>query len=392
MDHWPYGYETGRIARAIASGRGFSDPFFAQTGPTAWMGPIYPYILAGVFKVFGIYTAASAIVILSLNSLFSALTCVPVFFLARESFGDRMGIVSAWAWAIFPYAVFFSADWIWETCLTTLLLSVLFVFTIYLARAPRLAVWIGFGVTWGVAALSSPAVLSLLPFLGGWVCYRLHQHGEKWFRPATVAAIFFFLSLVPWGLRNYRTFHKFIFVRDNFWLEIWVGNHGDTSMFATAHPSTSTEEADEYGRVGELAYMAEKRRGVLAFIEEHPGWVALMSFRRFIFNWTCFWSLPEGRVVEEFDPDEPFDPANIIFCTALTVLSLVGLRRAFLEHADTRWLYAFALVFFPLLYYLSKTHIRYRHPIDPELVILAVYALATWRRGSARGRPAALGK
>ena len=41
-DHWPFGYETGRIARAISTGRGFSDPATVGGGPTAWMTPLYP--------------------------------------------------------------------------------------------------------------------------------------------------------------------------------------------------------------------------------------------------------------------------------------------------------------------------------------------------------------
>ena len=34
-DHWHFGYETGRIARSIVQGHGFSSPLFADTGPTA---------------------------------------------------------------------------------------------------------------------------------------------------------------------------------------------------------------------------------------------------------------------------------------------------------------------------------------------------------------------
>jgi len=52
-DHWPFGYEAGRIARSIVQGRGFGSPLFAETGPTAWMHPAYPYIRAGIFKVAG---------------------------------------------------------------------------------------------------------------------------------------------------------------------------------------------------------------------------------------------------------------------------------------------------------------------------------------------------
>src|SRR5262249_25949460 len=60
LDHFGFGWETGRIARAIADGQGFSNPFHGITGPTAWIAPAYPYFLAGVFKIFGVYSDASA--------------------------------------------------------------------------------------------------------------------------------------------------------------------------------------------------------------------------------------------------------------------------------------------------------------------------------------------
>src|SRR5208283_4896298 len=59
-DHWHFGYEAGRIARSIVQGRGFGSPLFEDTGPTAWMTPVYPYLVAGVFKLFGTYTKLSA--------------------------------------------------------------------------------------------------------------------------------------------------------------------------------------------------------------------------------------------------------------------------------------------------------------------------------------------
>ena len=62
-DHWQFGYETGRIARSIAEGKGFSSPLFEDTGPTAWITPVYPYLVAGIFKIFGVYTKTSALVL-----------------------------------------------------------------------------------------------------------------------------------------------------------------------------------------------------------------------------------------------------------------------------------------------------------------------------------------
>jgi len=77
QDHLAFGWETGRVARSIATGEGFSSPYSEPTGTTALIPPVYPYIVAGVFKLFGIYTASSALVLLTLNNLFSSFTCLP---------------------------------------------------------------------------------------------------------------------------------------------------------------------------------------------------------------------------------------------------------------------------------------------------------------------------
>src|SRR6266496_3936796 len=69
-DHFQFGWEMGRLARSIATGNGFSSPTDLPTGPSAWAPPVYPYILSGVFKLFGIYSQLSAWVILTFNSIF----------------------------------------------------------------------------------------------------------------------------------------------------------------------------------------------------------------------------------------------------------------------------------------------------------------------------------
>src|SRR6266480_3808076 len=78
-DHFQYGWEMGRIARSIATGQGFSSPTDMPTGPSAWAPPVHPYILGGVFKLFGVYSFLSAWVILVFNSVFSSLTCLTLY-------------------------------------------------------------------------------------------------------------------------------------------------------------------------------------------------------------------------------------------------------------------------------------------------------------------------
>src|ERR1700721_3181922 len=93
-DHFAFGWEMGRVARSIAQGQGFSSPYGGNTGPTAWEPPLYPYLMGGVFKVFGIYTRASAWVLLTVNSFFATLTCIPIFLIARRTFGERIAMWS----------------------------------------------------------------------------------------------------------------------------------------------------------------------------------------------------------------------------------------------------------------------------------------------------------
>ena len=45
LAHVPFENETGSIAQAIATGQGFSNPFARNTGPTAWLTPVYPWLV-----------------------------------------------------------------------------------------------------------------------------------------------------------------------------------------------------------------------------------------------------------------------------------------------------------------------------------------------------------
>jgi 4-amino-4-deoxy-L-arabinose transferase-like glycosyltransferase len=370
-DHWNFAFETGRIARSIVQGQGFGNPLFTNTGPTAFMTPVYPYIVAGVFEIFGVYSKASALVMLSLSSLFSALTCIPIFLIAQRNFNRRVALWSGWAWAFFPYAIYFPVERIWATWLSTLLLSLLFLITLHLERSVRLSAWVGFGLLWGFAALNEPVVLSVLPALAGWACYRLHQQGRRWKVPASAAALALLVVVAPWFVRNYRLCHQFVPFRDTVGLELVIGNNGETFHWRPlmAGPWHNEAEWKEFQQLGELGYMAKKKEQALDFIGSHPAWFAWMSVRRFAYLWTGFWS---------FDPrylaQEPWDPPNIVFCTAVTVLAMLGLRRAFQDHPATAILYALVLFFFPLVYYVTHPEVYYRRQIDPMIVILAMYA------------------
>lgn len=372
LEHWAF----GRIGRSIAMGHGFGNPL-ADSGPSALLPPVYPYILAAVFKVFGVYTKASIIAALVLNGVFSALTCVPVFFLATKSFGDRAGKWAGWGWALSPYGIYYGGDWAWSTCLVTLLLCCLFLWAWDLEDSENLWSWAGFGLLSGLAALTEPSVLSVLPLLGLWTCYRRFRGRRRWVLRAFATALVVCLVLLPWGIRNYRLFHRIIPMRSGLGLELYIGNNGYSTHWVNRdlHPNHNAAEQGEYEQVGEIAYMEHKRVQAVDYIRAHPGWFAWMTMRRFVYLWTGYWSFDRAYLAME-----PLDPPNIFVCTSLTLLALSGLWRCFRQNRDLAVRYAIVLAFYPLVYCITHPETYYTRPLDPFVDVLAAFAVVSWFR------------
>jgi 4-amino-4-deoxy-L-arabinose transferase-like glycosyltransferase len=375
-DHWKFGFELGMIAQSIVTGHGFANPYSVQTGPTAMITPVFPYLFAGIFAIFGIKTKAAALVILWLNSLFSALTCLPIFLMAKKTFGIRVASCAAWIWVFYPYAVYFSADSMWYHSFLCLLFTLVLLVALQMESGARIGTWAVFGVLVGLAALTTPVALGVLPFVLGWICYRLQKRARNWTVPLVVAIVALFATISPWLIRNYRTFNKPVFLKDNFWMEVCVGNVGNALHWWNGFvlPVRSAAEGAEFQRVGELAYMHEKRAQALSFIETHPGIYVLRCIRRVVFMWTGFWSFQP-----EYLREEPLDPVNIFVCTLVTLLALVGLRKAFREQPEVAVFYALVLGTFPIVFYLTHPELSFRQPIDPEIVILVSYAALSRR-------------
>jgi hypothetical protein len=383
-DHWRFGYEAGRLARSIATGKGFASPLYEDTGPSAWMTPAYPYIVAGFFRVFGVYTKAAALALLSFNALVSALTCIPVFFIAKRSFGEQVAKWSAWTWAFFPYGIYFPAERIWETWLATLLLCLLFQIVFKLEETDRLSAWIGTGLLWGLAGLTSAVVLTVAPFLHAWVDYRRHLKGKNWLGPTIVCTLAGAAICSPWFLRNYAVFHRFIPFRDNTGIVLRLGTKGRSDYWGPYElgPWHNSAEWQEFKDRGEIRYMDHKVEEAVAFIKSNPSWYAWTSFRRMVFIWTGYWSLEP-----EYLQQEEMDPYNIPVCTSLTLLAFLGLYRAFRRRNPRMLPYLITIIVFPAMYYFTSPEFYYRRPIDPILVVLAVYAVAsrrTWLKSPLR--------
>lgn len=396
-DHFEFGWEMGRIARSIAQGHGFSSPYDGNTGPTAWEPPLYPYLMAGVFKVFGVYSQASAWALLTINSVFATVTCIPIFLIAHRTFGERVATWSAYAWALNPYVWYWSIHWLWDTTFTPLILACVFLLALVLQdagagadafvrpamrseriRDGSLARWTLFGGVYAVGALANPTMLAFLPFCGLWIWRQRYRRGLPSLGGVVLSSITFFLVLSPWVVRNYEVFGRFVFLRDDFGLQFRLGNgpFADGMLMAYLQPNLNRIELERFQRMGELAYGEACKRQAFDWIRNHPSRFVVVSLKRFFYYW--------NGVPRATGSLSPVDFRTSAFL-ATSVLAIWGAILALRQKRPAAWLFAGLILFYPAAYYFVFPHARYRHPIEPELTILVVFLLSqvTWHRSRA---------
>jgi hypothetical protein len=365
-DKYSMGFETGGIARSIASGHGFGSPFRTLSGPSAWLAPLYPYFVAGVFKTFGIYSETSAFAIFVINSIFSALTCVPIFLIGRRMFGAKVGRMSAWAWALAPPAMFWATHWVWETAVSAFLLTWLIWETIKLAERESIYPWLRLGALWGVVALTNPSLLSFLPMSLGYPLWLRQRAGKEWATRGIVFGLLLMNIITPWLIRNAIVFHYPIFIRPNLWAEVSFGNvaGADGTWFARVHPSMNTRESAAYDLMGEVQYVQWKKLQVMQFIRANPKIFLSLCVRRFYLFWSGY-----------SEPNQPLRWLWAAGWSLFTVLAFAGLGQAFRRSVAGAAILAWVLLVYPIAYYVTFAFARYKHPIEPLMTLLAVYAV-----------------
>jgi 4-amino-4-deoxy-L-arabinose transferase-like glycosyltransferase len=367
-ENFSFGWEMGRIAASIASGHGFASPFHDPSGPTAWEPPLTPFLIAVVFKILGIYSQASAFAMLTLNSLWSALTCVPIFRIARRCFDEKVAVGAAWTWALLPYVIYWDIKWVWETSLSALLVATIFWLAISLEDEDGIKAWACFGALWGIAALNSPSLLSFLPASGLYAWYRRSKSGKQSLAVVALASMVFVALIAPWLIRNDRLFGRPAFLRTNFGAELRMGNgpFADGTWQDYLHPTHNRDEFRKYVQLGELAYVRQRKDEAVQWISGNPGRFAVISVRRFLYYW---YGVPKAVIPAWLGPVK-----NSLFA-ASSLLTLFGLVLVLRQRRHHAWLFLWLLLLYPAIYYIVFPHPRYRHPIEPEITILAVFVI-----------------
>ncbi len=374
--HWAYGYEIGRIAASLAEGHGFAWPAWSTEyppGPTAWMAPVYPILVAGAFKLFGVYSESAAVALFVLQSILSAAGCAVLYLLGKRLYDARVGLLAALFLALYPPSIHFAVQKIWSTSLFVLLvLALMWVLLDGVDRAnwrwgARLGAVVGFTV------LVDPVVVGVVPFAFLWLYLRRRDYGRLT-RSLAVAVVTSLLVITPWLVRNYIVFGRFVFVKSNFAHELYIGNAMPPPD--APHRAERVEEIErEHARLRRMnegtANQAFLKLAIRSITSDPR-----LFLRRVGLRFARFWTF--GTVSHGLGK-------VVVFLLFLPLVALAAL--GYLTTRDRRQvslLLTFVLAF-PIPYYLTvASHYRYRYPLDPLLMILAAHGLlVAWGRARA---------
>ena len=277
---WFFGQTTelGMLAESLRTGHGLSSPFGGNTGPSAFLSPGYPMIVAAVFAIFGPYSGAAEATMMSLQVIFGTATVFVLMLFTRRIFSAKAATIAGVICALCPPALFLPTLF-WETSLSVLLATSLFALSHQCADKPTTGRWCWLGMLATASLLVNPSLLPIIVCCFAWTAYQMRSHSLV--APATGILLCLLLSL-PWAVRNSRQLHAFIPLRSNLGYELWQGNRAGSDGFflADLHPNVNAVEFLRYETLGEVGYMHEKLVMAKAQIAANPRWFVSLSAKR----------------------------------------------------------------------------------------------------------------
>lgn len=394
------GAEMWKLAKNIVNQGSFANPFGTlATGPTAVNPPLYPFILAGMIKVFRvpafIYVASVLCTIIANAFTAALLPRVSMIF-----FGDSIpGVFAALLWLGAMQSI---PGWDTNLTVTGILLFCIFAAPGALLERNAMSKAAVGGMIAGLLFLLNPSsLLIVVPWIG-FLLLRSDPNRLRAIKRSVLILGLLAAFGTGWAIRNYFELGAFV-VRTNLGMTLYASNNDcaqsslirdeQNNCYQTHHPNASVAEAEELGRLGEIQYDRKRTADTKAWIRSHGAQFAHLTLTRI----KEFW-LPATENI----------PANIKFANAfsiphyaqiwthqqnriarvmwlITALSLPGLiLMAKRREAVTLYILAVSAIY-PLMYYVVVSDMRYRYPVLWLSLLPAGYLLREFAEGRVFG-------
>ena len=356
--HWSYLYTIFLVVLYAVLG---PSPLLARILQSVLVGILFPWLLYRLtFRLFAPQARGEGM-----------FTYSPT--VARA---QHIALLVALIGAVYIYFFYYTASLITEGFYIT---GILWTFDTAVAITQSTTVtnklWLRFGLALGVTILLRQLFLLFMPFLLLWLWWAKRPRLTSFILPlALVAAL-----ILPWTVRNYLAFDRFVPLNTNSGFAFFWGNHPVYgTQFIPILPSGAyyrmiPEELQAQG-LNEAEMDSALLGEALKIIVADPGRYVLLSLSRFP-SYFMFWPSGDSELVSNVSRVASFG----LFLPFMLYGLYLALRQRFASWRD--WLASpFTLLYLFILVYtgihmLTWTLIRYRIPVDVMLVIFAGYGL-----------------
>jgi tetratricopeptide (TPR) repeat protein len=347
-----------------------------------WMGPLFPHLLALVYKLFGVGSAVALLLQLAL----SLVNVYLVYLLGRRLTGSEgIAILATALYSVYGAPVFYAGQLLIATVGTTMYLWA-GLRLITAAEKPSPGNVLKLGLVVGLAGLARGNMLLLL-LPAAWLVWRACDGGPA--RRAGLVALLWstaLLMLLPVTARNLIMADDFVLLTSNGGVNLYIGQNAEyKGIFAPVidepeaefDPSMESTLERELGRdlkgseVSRIL-MGRAWRLFRDNLAEMP-----LHYLRKIYR---FWNGYELPQIVSYDYWRTQFPAFKPLFLPYTILSALGLAGLLALPRDQRWV-MLALVgayFLSLLPFFPTS--RYRMPLAPLLAVCAAaYLVILWQ-------------
>jgi Tfp pilus assembly protein PilF len=375
------------------------------TDPSAFYGlPLYPYLLALIYTISGYNPFVPAL----LQALLEAGTAVLIYQIALRVFpviqpgagvrstsaGRRfvatnsrelLAALPALAWGFFVPAQAYSV-----VLMPTAWLVFVFWFIVWrLVRnsaAPSIRECLVLGLLVGVSAMGVATILFLVPLVLA-ALFLKPKIDNHWPRPILAAALLFVgiaAGTSPCWIHNYFIARDPVFLSAHSGINFWIGNNPDANGYPRFPPGlragqaamlqdsiTAAESAAGHPllRAEVSAYWSARAKSYIA--HDFGGWLRLLLLK--LRNLCSAFQYDDLSIVNILREQKIILPG--IYFGLVAALSLPGMFFAWRLAPRSRWIIAAIFLHSAALLSVFITE-RYRLPLVPGLLILAVFGLS----------------
>jgi|GEM_PF-7044904 len=270
------------LACNLAQGNGFVVEIDKGLVPFIQQLPAYPFLLAITYKIFG---QENDIFLQIIQVIFSSLSVFLIFGIAKRFFSNNIALSSSFLWAIWLPEARISVAALYDapTVFLVLLASYLFIRAIL---DNKQIFFVYSAIVVGLASYfrSDPI---LLPVFFGLALWIYKNDWKMALKKAFLMLFIIFVILLPWGMRNYLVFNRFVFTRTVLWQSMWEGFGEFRNPFGAVLSDTVTYQqvSEIYPKIdyGSLEYQEALKQKVISALKTNPAWYGSMLPKRLFF-------------------------------------------------------------------------------------------------------------